>query len=344
MQRMSLILSALICCVVVWSPHQARAEAPEVAEHYELGKAALDAGQPADALGHFKTALTQADSSLGTTWQMLLAVALTYQELGQPVNSAQMFRRFLEVTEAHSDLMTEKWRTRREVVRKQLTLLEQELSESHAVVMITSTPPGAAISVDGARAGVDGDAVTPTRLWLAPGEHTIELALQGFEATTRTMTTRAGGLDSYSPALTSPVAAAPTPTPSPSVTLVGEPEATAGSVGPWVVLGGAGAAAIVGGVMLGLAEGEAATLAEIGAKEDPGSADGVNDHKDFNRAQDNLATYDTVAWAMFGVAGAAAIGGVLWWLLDSDGAQETEAAFGVIPTAQGVHAHASWRF
>ncbi|MGB0591972.1 MAG: PEGA domain-containing protein [Myxococcota bacterium] len=344
MQRMFLIFLALVCCVVVWSPPPAYAEAPAVAEHYELGKAALDAGKPADALGHFKTALTQADLSLGSTWQMLLAVALTYQELEQPSNSAQMFRRFLEVTEAHGELMTEKWRTRREVVRKQLTLLEQELSKSHAVVMITSTPPGAAVSVDGARAGIDGDAVTPTRLWLAPGEHTIGLVLQGFESTTRTMMTRAGGLDSYSPTLTSLGAAMPTPAPSPAVTLVGEPEATAGSVGPWVLLGGAGAAAIVGGVMLGLAEGEAATLAEIAAKEDPGTTDGVNDHKDFNRAQDNLATYDAVAWAMFGVAGAAAIGGVLWWLLDGDGVQETEAAFGLIPTTKGVHAHASWRF
>ena len=36
-----------------------------------------------------------------------------------------MYRRFLDVTETHSDLMTEKWRKRREVVRKQLTLLEK---------------------------------------------------------------------------------------------------------------------------------------------------------------------------------------------------------------------------
>jgi hypothetical protein len=192
MLRMSWLLSGLMCWGLVSSSPVVHAESTEVTEHYELGKAALDAGKPADALGHFKTALTQADSSLGSTWQMLLAVALTYQALEQPANSAQMFRRFLEVTEAHGELMTEKWRKRREVVRKQLTLLEQELSESHAVVMITSTPPSAAISVDGARAGVDGDAVTPTRLWLAPGEHTIELALKGFESTTRTMTGRPG--------------------------------------------------------------------------------------------------------------------------------------------------------
>jgi hypothetical protein len=270
MLRMSWFISVLLCGSFVSFSPVLRAEAPAVTEHYELGKAALDAGKPADALGHFKTALTQADSSLGSTWQMLLAVALTYQALEQPANSAQMFRRFLEVTEAHGELMTEKWRKRREVVRKQLTLLEQELSESHAVVMITSTPPSAAISVDGARAGVDGDAVTPTRLWLAPGEHTIELALKGFESTTRTMTTRAGGLDSYAPTLTSLTVAAPvasSPTASVATTL--ESEET---------------------------------------------------------------------------AGAAAIGGVLWWLLDGDDAQETDAAFGLIPTTQGVHVHASWRF
>ena len=347
MLRMSWLISALIgWSVVVLSP-VVHAEAPEVAEHYQLGKAALDAGKPADALGHFKTALTQADSSLGSTWQMLLAVALTYQELEQPAYSAQMFRRFLEVTEAHSDLMTEKWRKRREVVRGQLTLLEQKLSESHAVVMVTSTPLGAKVSVNGEQAGVDGDLVTPTRLWLKPGEHVIELSLQGFAAATRTMTTRAGQLDSYSPTLSS---LAPSTSPKVDVEPVAsqrsssEAEQTSGSVGPWIVLSGAGAAAIVGGVMLGLAEGEAATRADIIAQGDPGAELGPTARENYEQAEANLKTYDAVSLAMFGVAGAAAIGGVLWWLLDSDDAQETDAVFGLIPTIHGVHAHASWRF
>jgi len=323
------------------------AEAPEVAEQYELGKAALDAGKSADALGHFKTALTQADSSLGSTWQMLLAVALTYQELEQPAYSAQMFRRFLEVTEAHSDLMTEKWRKRRKVVREQLTLLEQKLSESHAVVMVTSTPPGAKVSVDGEAAGIDGDAVTPTRLWLKPGEHVIALSLRGFAAAARTMTTQAGQLDSYSSTLTSLDApASPVVEVEPVVSQSSSVEAAqaSSSVGPWIVLSGAGAAAIVGGVMLGLAEGEAATRADIIAQGDPGAALGPAARDNYEQAEANIETYDAVAWAMFGVAGAAAIGGVLWWLLDGDDTQQTDAAFGLIPTTHGVHAHASWRF
>jgi len=171
--------------LVTWHVPTARAEAPAVAEQYELGKHALKADKPAEALTHFKAALSQADRSLGSTWQMLLAVALTYQKLDQPAHAAEMFRRFLEVTEAHGDLMTQKWRTRRELVRKDLTELEQALSTTHAVVMVKSTPPGAKVSVDGARAGVDGDALTPTRLWLSPGEHTIALALVGCASAAR---------------------------------------------------------------------------------------------------------------------------------------------------------------
>ena len=323
------------------------AESPEVATQYELGKAALDSSDPEAALGHFKAALAQADLSLGSTWQMLLAVALTYQELKNPAYSAEMYRRFLDVTETHSDLMTEKWRKRREVVRKQLTLLEQELATSHAVVMVKSTPSGAAVSVNGERAGVDGDAVTPTRLWLPPGEHTISLELEGHAPATTTIKTRPGQLDSYAPELLAasserPEGAASAPESAPIIEAPKEDEG--GTIGPWVLIGGAGAAAIVGGVMVGLAEGEVARRDEIIAAGDPGEALGPAARDDYNGAEANIATYDTLSLAMFGVAGAAAIGGVLWLLLDGDESTEASASFGLTPAPHGVHAHALWRF
>lgn len=325
----ALVLPALLLTAPV------HAEAPEVAERYEQGKQALKADKPAEALGHFKAALTQADRSLGSTWQMLLAVALTYQKLDQPANAAEMFERFLEVTEEHDDLMTQKWRTRRELVRGDLTKLEEVLSKTHAMVMVKSTPPGAAVSVDGARAGVDGDAVTPTRLWLDPGEHIIALTLEGFEPVSRTMTLEASQLDSVASTLVAVGVDAPTEPAAPALAApaVVEPkEAGGGSIGPWLVLGGAGAAAIVGGVMLGLAQSEFTT------------AEGIEDDLAAYRAhRDSYQTYRLVGWSMVGLAGAATLGGVLWLLLD-DGDEETSAAFGLLPTHEGMQGFATWRF
>ena len=327
----------------------ASAEAPEVAQQYELGKQALDAGKPAEALGHFKTALSQADRSLGSTWQMLLAVALTYQELKQPANAAEMFRRFLEVTRSHDDLMTEKWRTRREVVRQELTALEQTLSETHAVVMVKSTPPGAGITVDGEPAGVDGDALTPTRLWLAPGEHTIALSLKGHEPVIQSFTTRAGQLDSFAPTLSPQAKQSPkseqlpdAPTLSAELIVTSESEA---SIAPWIVMSGAGAALVLGGVFLGLAEGEAAVLDDIAAQGDPQALGAGSDAYDnWEAAKANLDTYDATAIAMFSIGGAAAIGGLVWWLLDDGDPVEANTAFHLLPTAQGLHGHLIWSF
>ncbi len=109
--RTMMFLGCVLVASITLAP-QAHAEAPEVMREYELGKKALKTHKPAVALTHFKAALAQADRSLGSTWQMLLAVALTYQKLEQPAFAAEMFRRFLAVTEEHSALMTQKWKTR----------------------------------------------------------------------------------------------------------------------------------------------------------------------------------------------------------------------------------------
>ena len=341
-------------CVLGVTP--AQAEAPQVNEQYELGKQALKGDKPAEALRHFKAALSQADSSLGSTWQMMLAVALTYNELKRPAYAAETFRRFLEVTESHADLMTEKWRTRREVVRKELTALEQTLSETHAVVLVKSTPAGAQISLDGARAGVDGDAVTPSRLWLSPGEHIIALALDGYQPITHTLTTRAGQLDSFSPTLQAiaPAAAeAPAPEAPQTPVVAVEGEGSGGGIGPAILLGSAGVSAIIGGVMLGLSQSEFAKAQDIDStakqlqETDPvafATQQGDLELR-YDTAKSAHETYSLVGALTLGVAGAAAVGGVLWLLLADDApASEPDTSFGLVPTRGGLHGHATWRF
>ena len=127
---------AASACLLMSAPHSAWAEAPEtppsaaektsepeaepgqmsVEALYEAGKAALGAKKPAEALKHFKAALSRSDGRSAKTWQMLLAVAVAYKDLGYPVHTLEYFKRFLTVTAPHQDIASEKWKRRRATV------------------------------------------------------------------------------------------------------------------------------------------------------------------------------------------------------------------------------------
>ena len=87
-----------------------------------------------------------------------------------------------------------------------------------------------------------------------------------------------------------------------------------------------------------------ATAEGIDAAGQPADPDlAAQQEQAYANARSNYQTYNAASIAMFSLAGAAAVGGVVWLLLDS-GDDETSAAFGVLPTAQGVHGFATWRF
>ena len=82
------------------------------------------------------------------------------------------------------------------------------------------------------------------------------------------------------------------------------------SVGPWLLIGGGGATAIAGGVLLGLA---LATKSEV-----EGIADGEKSWPDVKDDVDSVPTQSLLGGILLGVGLATTVAGVVWTLNDSD--------------------------
>lgn len=352
----------------------ALAAPPEVETLYEQGKAEL-AEAPAVALGRFKAALKQAKGDEGWTWRLLLAVALAYQTKGEPEHAIEYYRRFLVQTDEHQATMTQKWKRRRAITGEQLVALEQEIEKTHGFVSVTTQPPGAEIIVDGTRAGADRDAVTPFGLIIEPGKHSIQVSLKGYAPVEKMVTVRAGDsqpvrLDLVALAAPTAKAAAPKPTPTPTVAKApakaapavaaadaglqeSASDASGGSpVGPWVVIGTASAAAVAGVAMTVLASMEVATLEEWENNPQNQTAASGAKAAEWKSMNDTIATYDLLGGVLYGVALAAAAGGIVWMLLaEPDTAEDAENQAArlmpellIAPSTDGISGHATWRF
>jgi len=327
-----------------------------VEDLYEAGKAALRAKKPAEAVTHFKSALANSDGRASITWQMLLAVAVAYKDLGYPVHTLEYFQRFVDLTAPHQEVASEKWQRRHAKALQDIAELEKALAMTYGFVAVTSTPPGAQVSVDGRPAGADEDAVTPFRLILTPGAHTLALSLDGHERAERALTVSAGArteaevaLAAVAPPVTEPRGPVDRlETSEGLVTASLAPAESGGSIGPWIVLGGGGAIGVVGVVMSILAADEEDAMKGMvaGGKPSTVQAAGVFT-TEWREHGDALDTYNTVSGVMFGLSLGALAGGLIWGLVDDDSApDEPEAppAVTLTPTEGGVFGRATWRF
>ena len=370
----SAIALALALCLVTSSAH---AVPPTVETLYEQGKAELGEA-PAVALGRFKDALKQAKGDEGWTWRLLLAVALAYQTKGEPEHAIEYYRRFLAQTDEHQATMTQKWKRRRAITGEQLVALEQEIEKTHGFVSVTTQPPGAEITVDGTRAGADRDAVTPFGLIIEPGKHSIRVNLKGYAPMEKMVTVRAGDsqpvrLDlvalaapAVKPPPPAPAPAKPAPPkaetpPTPSVAAVDaglqgrtSAEAAEAPIGAWVVIGTAAAAAAAGVAMTVLASQEVEALEtwEANNVSNLNDTNGNDLYAEWDAINGSVETYELLGVALYGVAIAAAAGGIIWMLLaepDAADGAENEAAslmpeLFIAPSVDGVSGHATWRF
>jgi hypothetical protein len=107
---------------------------------------------------------------------------------------------------------------------------------------------------------------------------------------------------------------------------------------PWIVLGSAGALAITGAVMTGLAADRHSALNTLSTSQS-GTA------SEWQQAKRDLETYQTASVVFYTLAGAATVGGIVWLLVaGSEDGSDADASVHVGPTPGGLYGHATWRF
>jgi len=249
------ILAAL--CLALTAP--ANAEPPTMDTSYAAGKEALKAGDTVGALSHFKAALRLADADERGTWQMLLAIAVTYQRLERPEFAVEYYQRFLKRSDEYRDALTIKWSKRRAMAETDIAKLETTTRTTHGFVTVLSEPPGAAIFLGTVQAGADRDARTTFGMYLRAGSYAITLKREGFKDATRTVDVAEGklvaikiSLESVAPRVTA-IPAAESPVDAGVTATLGDDDDV--NLGPWLTLGTGGAVAIASVVLGVLASG-----------------------------------------------------------------------------------------
>lgn len=153
----------------------------EVQLRYERGKAALADGEPEVALRHFRACLGEVVEDQPRGWQMQLAVALAYERMRRTAAAIEHYGAFMAASKPHELALSAKWQRRREYVAATLQRLRGEVMATRGQISVASAPPGAAVFLDGSRAGAEGDAVTPFAVFARRGQHEVVVRLDGYQ-------------------------------------------------------------------------------------------------------------------------------------------------------------------
>lgn len=332
---------------------------------YESAKEDLKAERTTLALEKFKRAMKLADDDIIARWRSMLGIALAYESLGQAEAALEYYRRFGDAFDTYPGVVEERWRKRRAVAEEKVDALEAKILVKNGLVEVASTPAGARVLVEGSAWGADGDASTPFVLCLKPGQWTVTVDLDGYEPTKTTLSVQAGTRQSKSFALKAqavakplgkivvtkkPPVASPSPPREPQVDLRKETK----HAGPrplwgWIAAG-TGVAMLGAGVPFSLmAKSDRDSMGDL----DPASNeyDYVNRYRGLDASRKGNQTLSLV---LFGVGGAAIVGGVVYLAAFADwsGGQQGDARsakqqapfFGLIPVSGGAVMMTGWRW
>ena len=333
----------------------------------ERGRAALEGGQYNQALQDFMAALEMVDGGDAESWRMLLAIAVTYDQMGQLGHAAEFHRAFLMRAQKHAALLTPAWGERVAGSKRDVDRIMKRASATHGFVSVVSQPPGAVISVDGRPVGAMGDGVTPFLLFLEPGPHTVRLARTGYESVERNIKIAAGAIRALDVVLEPGQASGGSaglqpvdvvepeaPTVVKEAAPVVAPEATpsgSSQAGQWSLIGGGGAVLAVGAVLTALAASEHSALEAdqallLGDPEQYAAltpAERSAESAQWDERADKVSALQSASLGLYAAGAAALLGGVLWLVLvDED--EASSAAMSLTPTDGGFFGHASVRF
>ena len=337
------------------------AESAEAA--YEAGKAKLKSGDTAGAIDAFKAGLGLAGTDEGRRRQLILALGLSFDRAGEPAHAIESYQRFLDQTKAHGDILSPKWRNRRELVAQDIKKLEARIAATHGYVTVLSEPAGAAISLGGVRAGATQDLTSPAGFYLAQGNYRVTLSLDGFEPAQAQIRVSPGGmspikvtLSAVTPALKAPARHPDTLTDQEALTTK-EVTASSGatlsaevslgqspSLGPWMLIASGGALVIAGGVTSALAlsaHGEYEDYVSTIPAELPSEGERERIFGETEALSDEVDMYTAMSGALLGVGVGAAVGGLIWMLMTPE---DTPAEVSLRPLPGGLSAQAQWRF
>ena len=155
---------SLLLLVIATTPLVAHAQSAPTAEQtaaareaYGRGQAAFEAGNFADAESAFNEAYAAVQNPL-----VLMGIAHAREGQGNAVGAVEAFEQYLAASPDAADA---------DEVRAKVAALRAQ----PAILVISSTPAGAAISVDGAAS----NEVTPAEVSVPAGTHAIVLSLDG---------------------------------------------------------------------------------------------------------------------------------------------------------------------
>ncbi len=371
---------ALVCALNLAWVHDAQAEvkpyedAQSTVKPYdslvERGRAALESGDYSVALRRFMVALEMVDGGDAESWRMLLAIAVTYDQMGQLGHAAEFHRKFLMRAQQHAEFLSPAWAKRVEVAKRDVDRIMKKAATTHGFLSVVSQPPGASISVDGRPVGAMGDGQTPFLLFLEPGVHHIRLSRPGYIDEAREIRIAATAIRALDVVLTQgsargvrpiePVEELPTSEPTSEPTPLGGSEAggeAAGAperpsaLGPWLTLASGGVGLALGALFTAMAASEhsalmderAAWTSEVSGAAEVNSGQRAEASLSWDAREERQRAYEASAIGLY-AAGAALLGGGVLWLLLRDDDPQNVGVWSLMATPDGVYGQAMVRF
>lgn len=171
----ALVPTVLIAAVLsaAGSPSHAQAQSQDTRNRarqlYTEAQALFDAGNFPQAEASFRAAYQAVPNPV-----VLKAIATAQERQGNISGSIETLQQYLRESPNAPD-------------RAEMEHHMQELAARPATVMVSSTPPGATIVVD----GQDTGHTTPADIAMAAGEHAVELRMTGYSPTSQSFTAQA---------------------------------------------------------------------------------------------------------------------------------------------------------